>query len=337
MPRRPRAIELVRRESARAADREGAKTRDERVHTTLARLVRLQHEARGVSFLPRQPVHSLLAGRHASKLRGRGFDFDEIRAYQQGDDVRLIDWKVTARTRKPHTRVYSEERERPGLLVVDQRINMFFGTRVRMKSVAAAEAAAIAAWRLVANGDRVGAVIFDDTELVEVRPGRSPVHVRRLLAEIVAKNGRLRADLDVEANAAMLERALETAARLARHDHIVVVASDFDGANDEAQRSLAATARHNDVIGLLVHDPSARSLTATDSLRVTDGQLDVELDLGREQVRQRLVDQAGGRLARVFAWEREIGVPILPLDTAAEVGAQIRSLLGERPRPQHEL
>ena len=125
-------------------------------------MIRLQWAARGFNLLPRQPLHSALAGRHATRIRGRGLDFDELRAYQPGDDVRSIDWKVTARTRKPHTRVYTDERERRVLLVVDQRLAMFFGTRVQMKSVTAAELAALLAWHVVDAGDRVGAVVFDE-------------------------------------------------------------------------------------------------------------------------------------------------------------------------------
>ena len=108
------------------------------VYVELDQLVRLQYRASGFSFLPRQPVHSLLAGRRGSRLRGRGLDFEEIRGYLPGDDIRTMDWRVTARTRKPHVRVYTEERDRPVLLVVDQRLGMFFGSRRAMKSVVAA-------------------------------------------------------------------------------------------------------------------------------------------------------------------------------------------------------
>jgi len=107
-----------------------------RITTSLNELVLLQAEANGFSLLPRQPVSSLLAGRHASRLRGRGLDFEELRHYRQGDDVRNIDWKATARLRSPHVRVFTEERERPVLLVLDQRSPMFFGSRRAMKSVA---------------------------------------------------------------------------------------------------------------------------------------------------------------------------------------------------------
>src|SRR5262249_54987614 len=149
----------------RASLREGSMSQSHTalgVYASVEQLVALKSRARGFSFLPRQPVHSLLAGRHASRLRGRGLNFDEIRRYQPGDDIRQIDWKVTARTRKTHSRVYTEERERTTLLLVDQRLSMFFGSVRSMKSVTAAEAAALAAWRVLSQQDRVGAVVFND-------------------------------------------------------------------------------------------------------------------------------------------------------------------------------
>src|SRR4051812_20138734 len=108
-----------------------------RIAVTMEDLIGLRHRARGFSFLPRQPVHSLLAGRHASRLRGRGLDFEELRPYAQGDDTRTIDWNATARLREPFVRVHTEERDRPVILLVDQRLSMFFGSRRATKSVAA--------------------------------------------------------------------------------------------------------------------------------------------------------------------------------------------------------
>lgn len=137
------------------------------IHPTLEQLVRLQFEAREFSLLPRQPVHSLLSGRHASRLRGRGLTFEELRDYRPGDDIRTMDWKATARLRKPHVRVYTEERERPVLLVVDQRVSMFFGSARTTKATTAAELVALSAWRTLDAGDRVGAIVFDDDETVD--------------------------------------------------------------------------------------------------------------------------------------------------------------------------
>ena len=96
------------------------------VYVSLDALVRLKYRIRDVGFLPKQPVHSILNGRYASRLRGRGLNFEELRGYLPGDDTRTIDWKVTARTRKPYVRVYSEERDRPLILLVDQRSSLFF-------------------------------------------------------------------------------------------------------------------------------------------------------------------------------------------------------------------
>ena len=116
-------------DARRAGRRQAKDSLDERVHVSVHQLMRLKHEARGFSFLPKQPINSLLSGRHASRVRGRGLNFEEIRAYQAGDDIRTIDWKVTARLREPFTRVYTDERDRPALLLI-------FG--VRPKSVSTA-------------------------------------------------------------------------------------------------------------------------------------------------------------------------------------------------------
>src|SRR5919108_848661 len=176
------------------------------VYADLAELVRLKFRTRGFSFLPRQPVHSILAGRHASRLRGRGMNFEEIRRYLPGDDIRNMDWHITARARKPHVRVYTEERDRPVLLVVDQRLSMFFGSCRAMKSVVAAEAVALAAWRVLQAGDRVGACVFDDQDVVEIPPQRSERQVLRILATVLEKNHALRVDPRRQANPAMLNR-----------------------------------------------------------------------------------------------------------------------------------
>jgi len=121
----------------------------------------MEHLSRGFSLLAsKQKVRSLLGGKHASKLRGRGLDFEEVRNYVPGDDIRNIDWKVTARTQKTHSRVYSEEKEKPTLIVVDQSKSMFFGSQKRTKSVVAAELAALTAFKILKEGDRVGGIVF---------------------------------------------------------------------------------------------------------------------------------------------------------------------------------
>ncbi len=304
------------------------------VYAELADLVALEHRARGFTLLPRQPLHSLLTGRRASRLRGRGMTFEEIRGYLPGDDVRMIDWKVTARMREPHVRVYTEERDRPGMLVVDQRLSMFFATRRAMKSVVAAEVAAVAAWRLFTQGDRVGAVVFDDRSALEIRPHRSRGQVLRILRAVLDKNHALRADAPWPPAPGMLNEALRRASRLVTHDYAVAVVSDFGGLDDETERLLTQLAGHNDVIAVPIYDPSQTSVPPGGRLVVGDGELQVELDLGRETVRRGLLDLGGRLLSRVGRWQAEKGVAVLPLSTGEDPAQQMRRLLGGLARPR---
>lgn len=304
---------------------------DAGVYITLEHLAQLRHKARGFSLLPRQPVTSLLAGGHASKLRGRGLDFDEIRKYLPGDDQRTIDWKVTARMRSPHSRVYTEERERPVLLVVDQRLGMFFGSVRMMKSVVAAEAAALAAWRTVAVKDRVGGVAFNDSDIVEVRPQRTRSTVMQLLRVVAEQNRTLRADSPVRPNPGMLNEAIRRASRVATHDFLVVLITDGDGENAETRELLTTIARHNDVLVSFVFDPLEADLPATGALVVSDGERQMEVDTGSESLRAGFARAFAGRRAdaKRFLLTRE--VPVLPLSTDADVVNQILRALGGRP------
>lgn len=304
------------------------------VYARLEDLVALRHKARGFAFLPRQPVHSLLTGRYASRIRGRGLNFEEMRTYVPGDDVRTIDWKVTARTGRAHVRVYTEERDRPVLLVVDQRLSMFFGSRRAMKSVTAAEVAALAAWRVLSVGDRVGALVFNDEVQAEVRAHRSERTVYQILDAVLGQNHELRADKEVARRPERLNEVLRGAARLATHDWLVCVISDFDGADDETRALLSRMATHNDVLAVLVHDALALEMPVHSRYVVGDGRLQVELDLAGRHVRERVADFARERLARVLAWSGEIGVPVLPLQTGEEPAEQVRRLLGGSARPR---
>jgi uncharacterized protein (DUF58 family) len=304
------------------------------VYTSLDDLVKLEYRARGFTFRSRQPVRSLLSGPHASRVRGRGLDFEEVRGYLPGDDVRAIDWKVTARTGQAHTRVYNEERDRPTLVVVDQRLAMFYGTRLNLKSVTAAEAAALAAWRVFRSGDRVGLVVFDDADIAALRPQRSRRHVLRILETIVAKNRALRAESRVPPNPAMLNEALERARRIVDHDHVVVVVSDFDGADADTKRLVTELAQHNDLIVLLVLDPSSRDVPDGGRLVVTGGELQIQVEPARAGERHALLAFASERIRPVLAWTRELGVPVLPLSTAEDVTAQVSRALGAAAPPR---
>lgn len=304
-----------------------------RIHPTLDDLVRLQFETHGFTLLPRQPVHSLLSGRHASRLRGRGLTFEELRDYRPGDDIRSMDWRATARLRKPHVRVYSEERERPVLLVVDQRATMFFGSARTTKATAAAELAALGAWRALEVGDRVGAVIFGDEETVEIKPHRSRGTVLRICHELVRMNGRLSAASASGASEAFND-ALRCAANVARHDHLVVLVTDYDG-DDETTRALATRlAAHNDVLAVLVYDPAGIRLPASGAMEATDGRRRVAIPEGSEFA-QALEIEFRQRCEQLREHLRALRIPILPICTHDPVPEQVLAALGGRPQGQN--
>jgi uncharacterized protein (DUF58 family) len=298
-------------------------------YTDLESLIAMEYKARGFSFLPSQPVHSLLAGRRGSRMRGRGLNFEELRNYVLGDDIRVIDWHVTARMQKPFVRVYTEERDRATLLVVDQRVNMFFGSRVNMKSVIAAEAAALTAWRVFQQGDRVGALVFNDKSTEEVRPHRSRGTVLRILDVLVRQNKLLHAAYDAQSAHHRLNEVLRKVSRLARRDHLIIIASDFDGADDETRDILLRLTQHNDVVALLTYDPLAVQLPPAGQLVVSDGELQVELPFGDEKIRKTLLEASDRRMHHILSWQKEIRVPVMPLSTAEDIALQIRHLLGQ--------
>jgi len=298
------------------------------VYAKLEDLIALQYRAKGFSFLPRQPVHSILAGKHASRLRGRGLNFEEIRRYQPGDDVRQIDWKVTLRTRKTHCRVYTEEKERCVLLIVDQRLSMFFGSVRNMKSVTAAEAAALAAWRVVAQKDRVGALVFNDTRMEEIRPHRSRARVMQILNTIVGQNLALSISSGVRPNPGMLNEALRRAARLATHDFLICVITDGAGDNQETADLMTRLGQHNDVLVAFVHDPLEIELPNAGPLIFSDGIGQMECDTGKRSLREGYRDDFAKLRAskRKYLLHRE--TPVIPLSTAESVSDQLRNYLG---------
>lgn len=301
---------------------------DTRVRVSLQHLRSLEGRARKLTLLPRQPVSSVLNGRHASRLRGRGLNFEELRGYLPGDDPRTIDWKVTARTGEPHVRVYSEERDRPALLVVDQRMSMFFGTRLNMKSVTAAEAAALVSFRILDQGDRVGAVIFGDGYVSEFRPKRGRTAVNRFLTALERANRMLHAEAPRVDQPLFLNQPLTSVARIARRDHLVIVISDFDGLDARTGKLVGAIARHNDVILCPVTDPISEDVPKNMKLVVSDGDLQVELDTGTTETFQRLSDFATGRIAEILKWQQTYGTPVLPLSAGSDTVDQLRRLMG---------
>jgi len=306
---------------------------DADVHVRIQDLMTLEPAARGLRFTSRQPINSILAGQHGSRLRGRGLDFEELRRYLPGDDLRQLDWRASQRLGKPYVRTYSEERDRPLLVLVDQRMSMHFGSVRSFKSVVAARVAALSCWMGYLAGDRVGGLVFSDDGIEQVRPLRSRERIQALFAAIVRRNQALRADApDVDASG-RLNQALQGALAHAPHDNLICLISDFAGADDQTLRLLRTLAAHNDVIATLVYDPLAVHIPLQGRLVVTQGELQVEVAADRQQVRQPLSDFFTGRLRDVAELLRRSHVPLLSVDTANDTVTQLRRELGKQMRP----
>lgn len=300
---------------------------DRRVNVDLARLQQLETEAQQIRFLPRQPAGSILNGRHASRLRGRGLNFEELRPYLPSDDTRTIDWKVTARTGTPHVRVYTEERDKPTLIIVDQRMSMFFGSALNMKSVTAAECAVLSAYRISDQGDRVGGIVFGDEQIEEIRPGRSRKSLTRLVSSIAAANALLHASRP-PVSPMPLNRVLASAARIAPSNHLILIFSDFDEVDALTLRLLTGLARHNDLVLGVVFDPYANDIPQGQRIVVSDGGMQAEINTGNRSVHQHLTEMSRGRLQDILAWQQTIGIPVLALNTAEDSIGQMRRLMG---------
>lgn len=305
-------------------------TFDPRVHVDMAQLRRMERHARALSFLPKQPARSALNGRHASKLRGRGLNFEELRHYQQGDDIRTIDWKVTARTGEPHVRVYTEERDRPALLLVDQRMSMFYGTVRNMKSVTAAEAAALAAWRLRIQGDRVGGLVFGNDHIAELKPKASTVALNQFLGILAQANQRLHAGQDAT-GPVTLNAQLEAAVRISKTGAMILVFSDFDGIDARTEKLMHRLALHNDLILFPISDPSGAEMPDGFRIVASDGTLQMALDTRDKATRLGLQEYLGKRLDPLLDWSRKYAIPVLPLSAAEETLPQMLALFGARP------
>ena len=299
---------------------------DHRIYAQLPELIKLQFQAKGFSFLPGQPVNSILTGRHSSKLRGRGLNFEELRHYRAGDDIRTMDWKVTNRTKKPHVRVYTEERERNVIMLVDQRVSMFFGSEERMKSVVAAEAAALVAWRVLASGDRIGAVIFNDDSVVHIPPKRSKSNVIKILSTITDFNQRLKVGRTSEPE--RLQQALDQAARTLSHDALLILVGDGAGWNQQATDRVRRLSQHNDIIALKIFDPAEEQLPELDHILVSDGRQQVEITGTPDKLRDKFQQQYDSNLGLIRTELNKYGVPLIAVDTIKPVRQQLVTALG---------
>lgn len=237
----------------------------------LKALIELRLLASELNIFSRKRSRSHLAGQQKTHFRGRGMEFEEVRLYQAGDDVRTIDWRVTARTQVPHTKIFREERERPVLIITDLRSPMFFGSQKRYKSVQANNLAAQLAWAALYNNDRVGGLVFSHLGHKDIRPKRSKQQVMALLRNLCEFSAQERAPL-LQEQELSLSQILQDSRRITRPGTAVFIISDFHDFDQASQAQLHLLCRHNDVSLFKIEDPLELALPNIQQLQISNGE-----------------------------------------------------------------
>jgi uncharacterized protein (DUF58 family) len=290
----------------------------------LQELIELRYPANKLDLNQRRRALSLLSGPNKTNFRGRGIDFEEVRRYQPGDDIRTIDWRVTARTGSAHTKLFREERERPVLVCTDQRNSMFFGSRHCCKSVLAAQLAALLSWAALQGGDRVGGLVLAEGEHREVRPRRS----RRSVLALLNHLSDLNRQLPVQAG----ERALKFSdllvelRRIARPGSALFIISDFSDALDErALEHIHQLSRHMEITALHCSDPLERELPPAGRYVVTDGTSRTDLQTGNRAIRQAFSQRFEEGLQQLQSQYGKLGIPVIEASTELSPLALLQS------------
>jgi uncharacterized protein (DUF58 family) len=278
-------------------------------------------KVRRIRIRTRTVLESGIVGSYHAVFKGRGMEFAAVREYTPGDDVRSIDWNVTARMSAPYVKKYVEERDLTLLLLVDVSGSQGFGSRFLLKRDYAAELAAVLAFSAVANQDRVGAVLFTDRVEAYVAPGRGPDHAQRIVRDLLA--------CEPAGRGTDLAAAFRFARRSLKRRGIVAILSDFQDAGYE--RALGILRARHDVIAFHLFDPGEIELPVAGLVSLMDPETGERrvVDTSDGEVRRRLRSVAVGEAAVVL---RKARVDALPLSTAESYERPLAAFFRKRER-----
>ncbi|MDF1677751.1 MAG: DUF58 domain-containing protein [Legionellaceae bacterium] len=255
-------------------------------------------------------------GHRETRLRGRGMDFAEVRNYQAGDEIRHMEWRSTARTGRPHIKLYQEERERPVVLLIDFNPSMHFGTRDVFKSVLAARLAALLAWIAIAAGDRVGSCLFSGDHLDERLPQNRHKGVLPLLASLSHYTSILHQTPDITPRP--LNDILVRLKRVLKPGSLLILMSDFYSLNDASELLLSRLKKHNDIIAYRIADPLELNAPKPGLYPVTNGRDTCTLDLRKKTTRQTYIDTLHARTETIEARFNRLRIPCFTVTTETD-------------------
>ena len=270
----------------------------------------LAKKIRFIQIYTKRAVNDVLAGEYHSVFKGRGMEFDEVREYTPGDEIRTIDWNVTARTGQPYVKRYVEERELTVLFMVDLSASGTFGTREKLKNEVAAELCALLSFSAIKNNDKVGLIIFTDIIELYIPPGKGTSHVLRLIRDLLNfKPRQTRTDI---------AQALDYLGRITHRKAVVFLVSDFLAEGYE--RPLGIVARRHDLIAISITDPRERELPKVGLIELEDAETGeiVVVDSGSSLVRRQYEAIARERAERLGESFRPSGVDHIPVLTGRD-------------------
>jgi len=302
---------------------------DDIVRVRLDTLIKLHHSANQLPLKSKR-IHSRLSGNYISTFKGRGMEFDEARPYQPGDDIRSIDWRVTARTGKTHTKLYREERERPILLWVDLRRTMFFASQGMFKAVLAAKAAALLAWSSTQHSDRLGGLIFSEDKHIELKPQRGKAATLHFLKQLAQHSAWDRKE-NVPNENQSANHAFNRLRNVTRPGSLIFLISDFRHLDQKTESSLAQLSKHNDLVMIFISDPLEQHLPPAGYYKITDGEKNLTINTFNKDIRSQYQQRFAAHQQRLKDLCNKFGIFYInisthqPLIESLQQGLNLRS------------
>jgi len=280
--------------------------------------IRGQLSALSLASLHHRTSHR--SGAREVRLRGRGMEYEESRAYVHGDDVRTMDWRVMARTGEAHTKVFAEEKERRFLIAADLSASMYFGTRYSFKSWAAAQVAAHVGWLASFAGDRIGGLIVTPESHHEVRPGKTRSGLLGVFHHLAqASNIRL----PVDASCKRLNFLLREINRVVKPGSIIALITDFMGIDEQSLELLSTIVRHNDISAYWIHDETETNPWPGGHYQVLANRQKVGFDLTGNEADNWLTQWQGNHRGQIEALTSQFNIPLFPVSCNRDISAQI--------------
>jgi uncharacterized protein (DUF58 family) len=269
----------------------------------------------------KQMSNSILSGRYASRLRGRGLDFEEARPYIIGDDIRNIDWNVTAKTGKTHTKVFTEEKEKPAFIFVDQSATMGFGSKNKTKAVIAGELASIIAHKIKKGGDRIGGMVYTGDSYELITPKRDSRNIIYFLQKIVDANQSIYNHKEVDFENALTE-VIAKINNIVTHDFVVFIISDFHRYSDSVLRYLSELSLHNDIVLIKVFDELEERIPS-EKLVVTNKTHQINLNGKDRKLREKLENSLEDNYENFKSELEKYKINIFKINTSDPVEEQL--------------